>query len=240
MAVDAVLLAGGDDERAARLAERLGVPVVAEAGDDELVIAFTSARVELRAAALGGPVFVDLVGGKADKRASEPGSARSPLARAIGATKGRRPLVVDATAGLGVDAAIIARLGCEVLAVDRSPVIAELWRDALGRGAPPGLRFAEGDARDLLAQLRGKGAAPDVVYADPMFPPRKKRALVKKEMQVLQRALGDVEDDPASLVEAGRAAGARVVVKRPKGADPIAPSPSSVVPAGNVRFDVYV
>jgi 16S rRNA (guanine1516-N2)-methyltransferase len=242
MSVDAVLLECGDPQRAGRVADRLGVPVVDEAQPGWLVLAFTSARVELRAVGPqgAGPVFIDFSSGEVPRRAAEPGSSRTPLARAVGATKGRRPLVVDATAGLGVDAALLAGLGCEVMAVDRSPIVAALFRDALQRGGPPGLRFVEGDARALLEQLTGSGAAPDVVYLDPMFPARKKRALVKKKMQLLQRALDDAPDDATALVAAARETSARVVVKRPKGAAALAASPSSVVPAGSVRFDVYV
>lgn len=238
-ALDGVLVDGGDARAAGRAAARVGAPLLDGPPEEGLVLAFTSARVELRLVGkkAPGPVWIELAGGDVARRVAEPGFASSPLARAVGATKGRRPRVVDATAGLGTDAALLAALGCDVLAVERDPVLAELWRDAIRRGAPDNLRFGARDARSVLADAR---PPPDVAYLDPMFPPRNKRALVKKEMQVLQRLHAGAPDDAADLLAAARAHVGRVVVKRPKHAPDLADGVTNRWVGSVTRFDVYV
>ncbi|MDA1241494.1 MAG: class I SAM-dependent methyltransferase, partial [Chloroflexi bacterium] len=126
-----------------------------------------------------------------------------------------------------------------------------LLRDGLDRAAEDAalapvvarITVVAEDARDVLARL-GAGPAdarPDVVIVDPMFPPRRKSAAVKKEMQALHRLLG-AEPEPASLLAAALAvARRRVVVKRPGDAPPIeGPRPSIVIGGKTARFDVYV
>ena len=175
------------------------------------------------------------------------GSRRQPLARAVG-LKGHRPTVLDATAGLGRDSLLLAALGCSVMAVERSPVLGAMLRDALRRAADEPhwgpivrerLQLTIGDARALLANLSG-AAAPDVVYVDPMYPPRRKSALPKKEMRVLRRLVGDDPDASDLLAAALRAARTRVVVKRPRHAPPLAGEPTLTVEGKMVRYDVYL
>ena len=51
----------------------------------------------------------------------------------------------------------------------------------------------QGEAALLLPTL----PQAEVIYLDPMFPERKKSALVKKDMQLLKLLLGDTPDHPA-------------------------------------------
>lgn len=145
--------------------------------------------------------------------------------------------VVDATAGLGRDALVLAHLGCEVLALEKEPVLcALLHQAALDLGARIEVRLTES-----VAWLAGQeaAAAPEVVYLDPMFE-EQSRAQVKKEMQAC-RALTDPGDDPTELLAAARlAATDRVVVKRHPHLHAIAPDVSHVVGSDRVRFDVYL
>ena len=73
---------------------------------------------------------------------------------------------------------------------------------------------------------------PDIVYLDPMFPPRTKSAAVKKNMQILhgrffsddgaeRGASRSIEEEATLLQAAWEAAKYRVVVKRPIKADPL-------------------
>lgn len=76
----------------------------------------------------------------------------SPLIRAIGGAR----RVVDATAGFGVDAWLLAQSGASVTLIERSPVMAALLRDALERAqrsdptTAARLVLVEGDARERL------------------------------------------------------------------------------------------
>ena len=81
----------------------------------------------------------------------------------------------------------------------------------------------------------------DVVYLDPMFPHRKKSALVKKEMRVFQQLLGSDDDADSLLAPARELAGKRVVVKRPAYAEPLADVPPAMaITSKKHRFDVYI
>lgn len=163
---------------------------------------------------------------------------REPLARALGKAR----TVVDATAGLGRDSVLIACMGYRVIALERSAPVAALLRDGVQRAVAAGL-LAEGriEARhaDACAALPALAPRPDVVYLDPMFPPkRKKSAAARKELRLLRALVGD-DVDAVELLAASLACAARVVVKRPVHAPPLGPRPSATYGGKLVRYDVY-
>jgi 16S rRNA (guanine1516-N2)-methyltransferase len=169
-------------------------------------------------------------------------TARSdePLARAIGLPKRQGPrTVVDATAGLGRDAMVLAQLGCTVIALERIPALAMLVAAAV-RQSPlrERLRVCCAEAETWL-RTHAAAAPPDVVYLDPMFATAGS-AQVKKEMQAC-RALAGPPDDAAALLRTARAvARQRVVVKRHPHLPPLADDVSFRVAGSRVRFDVYL
>ncbi|MCP5682644.1 class I SAM-dependent methyltransferase, partial [Klebsiella pneumoniae] len=55
-------------------------------------------------------------------------------AKAVGIKGSYLPDVVDATAGLGRDAFVLASVGCRVRMLERNPVVAALLDDGLTRG----------------------------------------------------------------------------------------------------------
>ena len=121
------------------------------------------------------------------------------LARACLATPNAR--IVDATAGLGHDALLLAWLGAKMTLVERHPVLASLLMDAKDLA----IRHADDRLQQTLARMTVVFAKSevylvdsairnevDVIYLDPMFPKaatEKKKSLVKKEMQILQHLL---------------------------------------------------
>ncbi len=167
-----------------------------------------------------------------------------PLAKAIG-----RPVttVVDATAGLGQDSFLIASYGPRVIAMERSPIIAALLSDGLRRSREQHATTARIVGRIEVQQIDAQLALPllrpppDVVYIDPMFPPKRRQsALAKKEIRTLRALVGD-DTDAHPLLEIARAvARRRVVVKRPDHAPPLAPNPTVSHKGKLVRYDVYV
>lgn len=150
----------------------------------------------------------------------------SLLAKAIG-TKSKKVLqekslkIIDATAGLGIDAFILAVLGCDVLMFERSPIIGELLQNGLFLAkkdpefANVNVRLIIADAREYLKKLNAKI---DVIYLDPMFPERTKSALNKKEMRLLKAIVGE-DEDFLELVKIAIKKAKRVVIKRPNFAD---------------------
>ena len=207
-------------------------------------------RLELRAAQsdAAGPVYVDFAGGALGYRLRHGSRSREPLARAVGLKGTALPTVLDATAGLGRDAFILAALGCRVDLIERSPTIAALLRDGLQRAvqaaetreAANRLHLQVGDATVIMAAL-AESDRPDVVYLDPMYPHRSKSALVKKEMRMLRALVGEDPDAAPLLAAALRTARRRVVVKRPRLAPSLAgPTPSHTLMGSTTRFDIYI
>lgn len=127
---------------------------------------------------------------------------------------------VDATAGLGEDALLLAAAGFSVRLYEYDPVIAALLRDAMGRAMKDPkladvvcrMHLVEGDSLAALPQL---DFTPDVVLLDPMFPARQKSASIKKKFQLLQQLEKPCTNE-AELLKAAIAAGPRkIVIKRP-------------------------
>lgn len=159
-----------------------------------------------------------------------------------------RPRAVDATAGLGDDALLLAAAGFDVRMYECDPVIAALLRDALARAAThpelgaivAHMELFEEDSIAALPQLEEQGFVPDVVLLDPMFPSRTKSAAVKKKFQLLHLLERPCEDE-AALMNAARAAHPRkIVVKRPaKGPHLAGQKPSYALSGKAIRYDCY-
>ncbi len=190
------------------------------------------------------PVVVDFLSAESLYRQRQ-GSRQEAVVKAIGA-KGSAPWhVLDATPGLGRDAFVLASAGCHVTLVERHPVVAWLLADGLAR-----LAIAQPDLAARLQLLQGNSItmmhdwqhhAVNAVYLDPMFPHRKKSALVKKEMRVFQQLVGSDPDADALLPSALTLASQRVVVKRPNTAPPLGDNKVSMsVTSKKHRFDVYL
>ncbi len=242
---------------ARRLALRLDIPLTGSGvADAELQLRVAphasgpGYRVELQQ--LGpdapGPIVVDFVGGAVGHRRRVGEGRKQPLARAVGLKHGATPTVLDATAGLGRDAFVLATLGCTLTLIERNPIIAALLENGLQRAranaetAPVVARMALQctDARSYLESLNDS-AQPDVIYLDPMYPHRTKTAAVKKEMRALQTLLGEDGDADLLLKLALRCAQHRVVVKRPRSADNLgSQAPHHCIVSPNTRFDVYL
>ena len=226
-------------------AERLGLQAQADA-DFALQLGAEGLQfVELGPQAPGA-VRVDFVEGAVAHRRLFGGGTGQMIAKAVGVQPGVRPQVLDATAGLGRDAFVLASLGCAMTLIERQPLIAALLEDGLARArqsvevAPIAaqMRLLQGNAIELLSAWTDE--APQVIYLDPMFPHRDKSALVKKEMRLFRPLVGDDLDAPALLAAALALASHRVVVKRPRKAPCIeGAKPSYVLEGKSSRYDIY-
>ena len=172
--------------------------------------------------------------------------ARELLVRAARVRGVDEPTAVDATAGLGEDSLLLAAAGFEVTLCERDPVIAALLEDALLRAAAnerlapivARMHLAPGDALDVLARL---DTAPDVVFLDPMFPERRRKAATNKKLALFQRLERPCENEEALMQAALAVRPRKVVVKRPlKGPYLASAKPSSSLAGKVVRYDVYV
>ncbi|GAB3258872.1 class I SAM-dependent methyltransferase [Chitinimonas naiadis] len=232
------------------LALRYGLMLVAALPEQGHALVLDESRLLLHTLGRGapGPVGVDLAGGAADWRRKHGGGRGQGVAKACGLKGGATPRVMDATAGLGRDAFVLASLGCEVDMLERSPLAAALLEDGLLRGREDAgvaeiaarMRLHHGSA--VATMQAWSGEQPEVIYLDPMFPETKtKSALSKKEMQAFQQVVGPDEDADVLLAPALALARSRVVVKRPRHAPLLAGvKPSYSLEGESVRFDCYI
>lgn len=180
------------------------------------------------------------------------GLSRQPLIRAMGKSRG---LVVDATAGLGGDAFLIAAAGFAVAALERNALLAEMLADEVARvrrsasaphrAAAERMQVTHADAIDALSDASPSRAwvreHPVAVLMDPMYPQDPSAtALAAKPIRVVRTLVGD-DPDQRALFEAARACmPGRIVVKRPHSAPPLVPDPDLDFAGKLTRLDVYL
>jgi len=198
-------------------------------------------------------VSIDFVSGRSEHRRQYGGGKNQPLPKACGLDKHPAWTVLDATAGLGKDAFVLASLGAQITLIEQHPALYGLLADAANRARQCAdvstiikrMAFIHADASEYLSGISSSNKKeellPDVIYLDPMYPHRKKSAKIKKEMQVLQSLVGYSEQEKSLFDVALKTAQQRVVVKRPKSAEPLSDKkPSYTVGSVNTRYDVYV
>lgn len=216
----------------------------------ELQLLFHDDLIELFDSQLKTSITIDFLKGASAHRHQYGGGRGQAIAKAVGLKSGVTPSILDTTAGLAGDAYVLATLGCRVTMIERSAILAIMIEDAIQRAslsdsfAPTikqGFSVKHQDANVYIEeQLASDATPPDVIYIDPMYPDRKKSALVKKDMQILQRLHGN-DENPAELLEnALRFAKKRVVVKRPLHAETLnEKKPNTSIKSKKTRYDIY-
>lgn len=200
--------------------------------------------------------LVDFSAGKTRHRSREAGHGAAPLKKALGISAfekrhARKPRIIDATGGWGQDAWLMASMECDVTLIEQHAVVHALLQDALSRArantdssdTAQRIELHCGNASVLLNELHA-----DVIYLDPMYPHRsRKKADSKKGMQILQALLGPADDaQTQTLLDAAlENEAARVIVKRPKGAEVLEPTRAFTgqridIHSPNTRYDVYL
>jgi len=199
-----------------------------------------------------GPIMAEFTQGAVDHRRKFGGGKGQMIAKAVGVKSGVYPRVLDATAGMGKDSFVLATLGCDLIMIERSPVVHLLLQDGLQRAQEfarehdaelqqviKRMQLIAQDSRTYLESLTPE-QFPDVIYLDPMFPERQKTADVKKEMAAFHSVVGKDEDADALLPLALSHVNYRVVVKRPRKAPFLDnQTPSYQLEGKSSRYDIY-
>ncbi|MFT6659215.1 class I SAM-dependent methyltransferase [Maritalea sp.] len=195
---------------------------------------------------LAGELRVDFVSGAVAHRLRFGGGRGQALPKAMGLRAGKTPTIIDATAGLGRDAFLLASLGAQVVLIERSEQMQALLVDGMQRAFDEGGEFRDiigrmtlvkGDAKHLLPELAG-----EAILIDPMHPERKNSALVKRELRQVREIVG-ADHDAADLVRVAlKHAQNRVVLKWPAKADPIEgiQKCSHQILGKSTRYDVFM
>ena len=168
------------------------------------------------------------------------------LAKAVGFKFNKNRTIIDATAGLGYDAFILASLGANVTLIERSEKIYDLLKAAISEAKLYGGEISKivnrmellfGDSKDILPNI-----APEVVLIDTMYKERKKSALVKSDMRLVREVVGSDSDHVELINVALNNASKRVVIKQPRYAETLdnIKGCSHQILGKTIRYDVYV
>jgi 16S rRNA (guanine1516-N2)-methyltransferase len=168
------------------------------------------------------------------------------LAKAVGMKSNKNRTIIDATAGLGYDAFILASLGANVTLIERSKIMHNLLQEGISEAKSFGgeisgiisrMNLIFGDSKFILPDL-----LPEVILIDTMYKDRKKTALVKNDMRLVRDIVGSDSDYIQLIDVALNQASNRVVIKQPRYADQIdnIKPYSHQILGKTIRYDVYM
>ncbi len=170
-----------------------------------------------------------------------PSDKKGPFFKALGPSLKKGP-VWDLTCGMGSDSLLMLFFGAEVIAFERNNIIGALLMDAYHRALMDtelGPIFR--DRFSLLIQdAREAGLeSPSIIYFDPMYENKERKALQKKEMRVFREIVGSDDDAGLVLKWALKKALDRVVVKRSLRAPELLEGVTFSHKGKSTRYDVY-
>ena len=168
------------------------------------------------------------------------------LAKAVGMKSNKNRTIIDATAGLGYDAFILASLGANVTLIERSEKIHSLLKHGISEAKLHGGEISKivnrmdllfGDSKNILPSI-----SPEVILIDTMYKDRKKSALVKNNMRLIREVVGSDPDYVDLINVALNCATKRVVIKQPRYAEPLEDikACSHQILGKTIRYDVYI
>ena len=152
--------------------------------------------------------------------------------------------LIDATAGMGEDALILAASGFNVKLYEYNPIIRELLKDTMDRAKQnPDLEAIvnrmELCGADSIEAMENLSYKADVILLDPMFPARQKSALVKKKFQLLQHLEQPCSNEEDLLSAAISVHPRKIVIKRmAKGPYLAGRKPDYSLQGKAIRYDI--
>ena len=153
---------------------------------------------------------------------------------------------IDATAGMGEDAFLLAAQGYEVTLYEQNPVVAALLKDAIRRAKKNQIlkdiagrmKVVEADSVESMSKLLDPV---DVIYLDPMFPARQKSSLINKKLQLIQKLEPPCSEETDLFDAALKVCPTRIIFKRPLKSECLAGrEPSYTLKGKAIRYDCYV
>ena len=181
---------------------------------------------------------IDFDTNKHDYSRSHKGSGEL-IARSLGIKEDIKN-VVDLSAGLGIDAVLLAQIGFQVISVERCPILVFLLHEAqkkTTRKEVKGINWVLSDSKNFLTDYKLEG--PTSCYFDPMYPEKKKTALPRQEMVIFRELVGQDPDAEATLKLALQKGFVRTSVKRPVKAEELIEKPDYHLASKLIRFDIY-
>ena len=231
---------GGQRDMAESFARKTGAPIVDKPGE-YLTIHFDSKGVSLSGFGLTYQGdFVETI----MHRVTNGRLQHEMLVRAAKSDKPGRK-AIDATAGMGEDAFLLAAQGYEVTLFEQNPVIAVLLKDALRRAKKHPVLKDIASRMNLVQDNSVEGMSKlldpvDVIYLDPMFPARQKSSLINKKLQLIQKLEPPCSEETDLFDAAISASPSKIIVKRPLKSEFLAGrKPSYTLNGKAIRYDCY-
>ena len=156
------------------------------------------------------------------------------------------PRGIDATAGMGEDAFLLAAYGYRMTLYEQNPVIALLLKDAIRRARKhkelkeiaERMQLVEGNSIEMLSKQVDNI---DTIYLDPMFPARQKSGLINKKLQLIQKLEPPCAKEEDLFDAAIAASPKKIIVKRPLKSPFLANrNPNHTFEGKAIRYDCYV
>ena len=165
------------------------------------------------------------------------------LKKALG-KKNKNLTIFDGTAGFLSDTLIFLALGHKVIACEQSRVLFLLLSDAINRAKTKlnfldNLNLIHGDALDVYKIIEDI----DVIYLDPMYPPKKKNALRSGIMNDIKSILKleNIENlEDQVFFDFKKNKFKKIILKRPIKSKIIDNSLNYQIKGKSTRFDVYI
>lgn len=232
---------GGQRDMAESFARKTGAPIVDKPGE-YLTIHFDSKGVSLSGFGLTyqGDFAETMM-----HRVTNGRLQHEMLVKAASSEKEGRK-AIDATAGMGEDAFLLAAQGYEVTLYEQNPVVAALLKDAIRRAKKNQIlkdiagrmKVVEADSVECMSKLLDPV---DVIYLDPMFPARQKSSLINKKLQLIQKLEPPCSEETDLFDAALKVGPSRIIVKRPLKSEYLAGrEPSYTLKGKAIRYDCYV
>lgn len=233
------------EERAADISEKLHIDFVKDKPDEDALYLEVS-QEGIALCSKGMRLMADLTESLPRLKA---GRLNGEMLVHAARLKGKdHPTAIDATAGFGEDALLLAAAGFKVDLYEFDPVIFLLLQDAVRRALMDErlssivqrMSLHNNDSIEALNSIN-EDESPDVVLLDPMFPERNKTGSVKKKFQLLQRLESPCSTEEELLAAAIKANPHKIVIKRPaKGPFLAGRKPDYSVPGKAIRYDVII
>ena len=230
---------GGQKDMAEAFARRIGAEISEKPGP-KLTILFHAKGVSLTGYSLSYKGdFENML-----HRVTNGRLQHEMLVRAAKSDKPGRK-AIDATAGMGEDAFLLAAQGYEVTLFEQNPVIAVLLKDALRRAKKHPVLKDIASRMNLVQDNSVEGMSKlldpvDVIYLDPMFPARQKSSLINKKLQLIQKLEPPCSEETDLFDAAISASPSKIIVKRPLKSEFLAGrKPSYTLNGKAIRYDCY-
>lgn len=167
---------------------------------------------------------------------------RELLIQAIKLKPSDNLFIIDATAGLAKDAALLALYGYQVLMLEQNPILATIIYYALDNKLIPAdnLQLIFTDSIEYFKF--NNDIKPDIVYLDPMFNHLPK-SLAKKDMQIIQLLVhNNSNSSDIELFNIVQEQAKRVIIKRDYKQATLVniPAPSYTKVGKTIRYDIYI